>query len=227
MSGPMSCAELRDLAPEVALGIAPGEERARALAHVRGCGECRRLLDGLAETADLLLLLGPRDEPSSGFESAVVEQMVAPPARRRPRALAAIAAAVVGAALAGGAALWITADDRSLASHYRAALEEANGEYFGVVPLRTVSGERTGHLFAYEGSPSWLFFVLEAPLEQGDHTIRIERRDGSRIEIAAGAALDGLLAWGRDVPTSLRDVQSVRILDARGAVVAGASFPHR
>ncbi|HEX2294483.1 MAG TPA: zf-HC2 domain-containing protein, partial [Actinomycetota bacterium] len=64
MSAPLSCAEVRDLAPEVALGIAPGEERARVLAHVRGCGDCRRLLDGLAETADLLLVLAPRDEPS-------------------------------------------------------------------------------------------------------------------------------------------------------------------
>lgn len=225
MSGPLSCAEARDLAPEVALGIAPGEERARVLAHVRGCRDCRRVLDGLAETADVLLLLGPRDEPSSGFESAVLARMHPGPGRTRPRLLAVIAVALLAAALAGGAVFWITADDRSLASRYRAALAEANGEYFGVVPLRTASGERAGHLFAYEGSPSWLVFVLDTPLERGDHTIRIEKRDGSRIELEAGDAGEDRLAWGRDVPVALHDVRGVRVLDARNAVVVAATFP--
>ncbi|HEX2296411.1 MAG TPA: zf-HC2 domain-containing protein, partial [Actinomycetota bacterium] len=208
-----------------ALGIAPGEERARVLAHVRGCGDCRRLLDGLAETADLLLVLAPRDEPSSGFESAALARMTSRHRRARSRLLVASAAALVGAALAAGAVLFVTADDRSLASRYRAALAEANGKYFGVVPLRTTSGERAGHLFAYEGEPSWLVFVFDAPPDGDEHTIRIETRGGSHVELAAGNTSEDLLAWGRDIPTSLREISAVQVLDARKAVVATAVFP--
>ena len=32
----MDCAELREVAPEVALGLLTGEERAAALAHLQG-----------------------------------------------------------------------------------------------------------------------------------------------------------------------------------------------
>jgi hypothetical protein len=216
---------VRDLAPEVALGIASGEERARVLVHVGSCGDCRRLLDGLAVTADALLLLAPRDEPSRGFESAALTRMTPGRSRTRSRLAVAIVAAIVGAALAGGAVFWITANDRSLAAHYRAALAEANGQYFGVVPLRTASGERAGHLFAYEGSPSWLFFVLDAPLDRGRHTIRIDTRSGPGIDLAAGGPQEDRVAWGRDIPISLHDVQAVRILDARNAVVVAATFP--
>lgn len=220
-----SCEEVRALAAEVALGIASGEERAGVLAHVRGCGDCRRLLEELAETADALLLLAPQREPSNGFESAALARMVARRRSSRRRVALGVAAAALAAAVGGGAVLWITADDRTLASHYRAALAEANGEYFGVVPLLTADAEAVGHLFAYEGSPSWIFFVFDDPLAAGEYTVRIETRAGDRIELEAGELQEGILTWGRDVPLSLSLVEAVRLVDERDAVVAEAIFP--
>ena len=71
----MSCDEVRDLAPEIALGTIDGEERAEALRHLATCAECRRLVDQLSEVADELLMLAPVEEPSLGFESRVVEAL--------------------------------------------------------------------------------------------------------------------------------------------------------
>lgn len=221
MTRPSSCEEARALAPEVALGIATGQERASVLAHVRECGDCRRLLEALADTADGLLLLAPRQEPSGGFESAALAGIAGRRRSSRRRVARAIAAAVVLLALGGGAVLWITADDRTVASRYRAALAEANGEYFGVVPLRAPGGAEAGHLFVYEGSPSWIFFVLDEPLA-GELTVRIDRRDGDPIDLDAGGLQD---AWGRAIPVSLRRVDAVRVVDASGDVVVEAEFP--
>ena len=35
------CERLNEIAPELALGIAAGEDRARALDHLAGCANCR------------------------------------------------------------------------------------------------------------------------------------------------------------------------------------------
>ena len=60
---PVTCAEVAELAAELALGTLPGDQRAAVLAHLDGCGECRRLVKELADTADILL-----DYPASRAE---------------------------------------------------------------------------------------------------------------------------------------------------------------
>jgi hypothetical protein len=224
---PAACEEIRNLVPEVALGIAPGEERARVLAHIRTCADCRRLLEGLAETADGLLLLAPSHEPPSGFESKVLTGMndIAPVHRSR-RYLGA-AAVVAAAAIAAGGVLWSTADERSVAAHYREALEVANGEYFGVVELMSGDGDRVGHLFAYQGSPSWVFLVFTDPLPSGDYQAEIEQRSGELTAIGSLEVSAGKVTWGSDLPVELRAVHAVRILDDRGIVAVEGAFRDR
>jgi hypothetical protein len=71
----VACAEFADLAPELALGILSGNERATALGHLASCAPCRDQLDDLARVADNLLLLGPAREPPIGFESRVLARL--------------------------------------------------------------------------------------------------------------------------------------------------------
>jgi anti-sigma factor RsiW len=72
---PLSCSEFAALAPELALDLLSGDERAAALAHLAGCRACQTNLDELARTADDLLLLAPRGEPPAGFESRVLARL--------------------------------------------------------------------------------------------------------------------------------------------------------
>src|SRR5690606_34746160 len=63
---PTTCAEVRELAPDIALGLLTGEERAAALAHLERCGACRAEVVGLAGAADEVLLLAPGATPPPG-----------------------------------------------------------------------------------------------------------------------------------------------------------------
>ena len=73
----LSCAEFAALAPELALDLLSGDERAAALVHLGGCRACRTNLDELARTADALLLVAPKAEPPAGFESRVLARLAA------------------------------------------------------------------------------------------------------------------------------------------------------
>src|ERR671915_792893 len=98
MRDDLSCDEVRGLAPELALGIAAGEERARALRHLAACSECRRHLDDLSAVADDLLLLAPAHEPPVALESRVADRISGESRRPRwRRALPAAIAAVLAA----------------------------------------------------------------------------------------------------------------------------------
>ena len=112
----LTCAQLEDLAAELALGTVSGAERAVALDHLAGCAACRDLVDQLARVADNLLLLAPVAEPPPGFESKVLSQLgvaPAPAARVRPlrrRVLVGVAAAALVAGLSGVGAAWLAED---------------------------------------------------------------------------------------------------------------------
>src|ERR1044072_6357916 len=93
------CAEVRELIPELAMGVASGDDRARALKHLAGCAACRRELEDVTATVDELLLLAPEHEPPLGFDARVLSAMRPAAARRRPRILLAVAAAAAVAVL--------------------------------------------------------------------------------------------------------------------------------
>ena len=80
----IDCAQLADAAPELALGILPGDERAAALAHLDQCPTCQQQIGSLVGLTDQLLLLTPTAEPPAGFEQRVLESLADPPSDVRP-----------------------------------------------------------------------------------------------------------------------------------------------
>jgi hypothetical protein len=71
----MTCAELADVAAELALGVLTGRERAAAIAHLDKCDECREYVRQLMATGEQLLELLPTAEPPAGFETRVLERI--------------------------------------------------------------------------------------------------------------------------------------------------------
>jgi anti-sigma factor RsiW len=69
------CARLRELAPELALGVLTGEERAEARKHLATCPDCREYVLELTSVGDGLLALVPGAEPSLGFEDRVLSRL--------------------------------------------------------------------------------------------------------------------------------------------------------
>ncbi len=204
------CMEVRLLLPELALSTLGGEERARALQHLSQCVDCRAEAHSLAEVADELLLIAPRVEPPVGFESRVVERVAAtssPPARRIPIA----AAALLVAAFVGAAVVYVAgARDREVADNYRRTLAVADGQYFSARSLRDDEGATTGHVFGYQGSPSWIFCVIRGA--DGVYDVRLATRD-RRVWIAGQMRVrGGEGSWGQALDVDLHDLARITLI---------------
>jgi hypothetical protein len=229
----MRCEEIRELAPEIALGIADGRERAEALRHASSCRDCRRLVGELSQVADELLVLAPAQEPPAGFESRVVEAMglqATPPRRRRPRWLSLrwlaprLGPALATAAVTAAALIAVYSDDHQTAERYRGVLDEANGQYFQAERLADESGARAGVAFGYEGSPSWLFVTVDPRHRDAVTSGELVTRTGRTIPLPS-LELDARGSWGGAIPVKLYNVASIRLLGERPGEVLEASFP--
>ena len=137
--------KLADAAPELALGILPGDERAAALAHLDECPGCRQQVSSLAGVTDQLLLLTPTAEPQAGFEQRVLASLGTSPNRvRAPRvkwpAVRVTAAALVLAACIALAVLVISKGSSEPSS-------------LTTEPMRTASGAVVGKVFVHREPP--------------------------------------------------------------------------
>jgi hypothetical protein len=215
--GPSSadCLKTRATLPELALGIADGEQRALALEHIARCSDCRRELERLSSIADDLLALAPQHEPPPGFENRVLDRLAAPHQRRRParwrlRRLA-FAAAVPAVAAATALAMSVSySSDRRLASQYRAALQGANGKYFQSAHLNTPTGQPAGIVFAYQGLPSWLFYVVGSRYGTGLYKEQIVTRSGRTLTLPPFRFSDK--TWGIATPVPVRDIARIKLI---------------
>lgn len=218
MSNETECRLVAELAPELALGITGGEERARSVEHLTECASCRKLLNELSGLADDLLLLAPPREPPIGFETRVLERIHAPqtpqPTRRRPLLAAAVAASLLLMVATAAAILRLTSADRELASSYRRTLAVANGEYFSAEPLLRHGRETDSHVFGYQGSPSWIFVVISEPALSGQFELRLETEQGRRLSLGAMRVRNGEGSWGRAIPVDYHDVEEITVSQA-------------
>ena len=71
----MTCAQLHDVAAELALGVLTGRERATAIAHLERCRACREEVRQLMAVGGLLPELLPPVEPPAGFETRVLQRL--------------------------------------------------------------------------------------------------------------------------------------------------------
>jgi hypothetical protein len=225
----MSCEETRQLVAELALGIADGADRARALRHLAECADCRRELSELSELADELLLLAPEVEPPVGFESRVLA-LVQPPRRVRPRrwrrGLAMLAPAAVAAALATTIVLGATGDDRRLADHYRDTLATANGSYFEAARLQAPANVPAGVVYGYRGTPSWIYVAVDRPYRAAGYTVELALRSGRRVPLPSFRIDPKTGSAGQAIPVDMYDVSAVLLTGGPRGEVLQAELPH-
>jgi hypothetical protein len=232
MNGEMGCEQVRELAPELAIGIADGQDRDAALRHAVTCPDCRRLVAGLSTVVDDLLLLAPTQEPPPGFAARTVARISPPAARHRwatrpaarhvpagrrwlPR-LAVAASIIAALAVGAGTVYQGTASDRRLADSYRAVLAQGHGSFFAAAPLRGPTGT-AGTLFGYQGSPSWLWATVHLPDATAQRfTVQLITRDGRHLP-AGTAVLGGTHhTWSALIPVNLTNVTQLRFVAASG-----------
>ncbi len=232
---PLRCSQLRDIAPDVALGLLTGEERAAALAHLEGCAACRAEVASLAGVADELLLTGPEATPPEGFDRRVLARLTevraveAPtpsrrgvPAHLRRRArrrrpdgrrlavgttLAAAAAAVVLVA-----AVLANRDDPSATTAERAEMTTGVGEVVGTATVRSGNPATVA-----VDVPGW----EEAVPAGATYWLAVEMEDGSRTMTHIGTDATW---WKVQLEGDADDVATVSVLDGDGWVWCSAEF---
>lgn len=216
------CERVRELAPEVALGIADGEERAWALEHLADCPACRAHVERLSVVADELIHLAPAIEPPPGFDGHVAGGM-APASAREPsrRRWAVPAMAALAAAAAAALAGWVVLDDdRELADSYRDTLAVANGEYFDAASMAVPGGEEVGYVYGYQGRASWVLVVLYDGVEDGSYEVELVTEDGRDLPFRELEIEDGNGSIGAVTPVDYHKLAEVRVLDGMGREVA-------
>src|SRR2546429_1045014 len=173
MSAPM-CGDVRELAPELALGIVGGPERADALQHASECGPCRALIGELAEAADALTLLAPESEPPPGFEERVLAALKAPRRRMRRRAAVMVAAAAAAAAIVSIVGVRVVESVQETNRIVAAASDVRSTRMTGA------NGVDVGNVFVSNGSPSSVVVNVNYGVPSGRYGI--EFRTGSASE---------------------------------------------
>lgn len=218
----MRCEDLRELAPEIALGIADGEQRETAMRHLAGCDDCRHLLEEMSEVNDELLTVAPVAEPPVGFESRVIERLGLSRKPRRRRAvfvMRRLAIPAAAAALTAGALVGYYHDDHVTASQYKDTLAAAGGSDFIAKPILDPAGQRAGTAFGYEGKPSWVMINVDPAYRDQVKSCELLTKDGRHMTLDWSAWHDG--SWGGSIPVDVYDIQSIRLLgDKPGQVLA-------
>jgi hypothetical protein len=218
----LGCADVREKAPELALDVLSGPERAAALEHVSECAACRSLLAEFTEAVDVVPFLAAEAEPPVGFRDRVVQQMTSPPRRSRRRLPAVAAAAAVTVAVVVTAAA-LFAYGRSGTTH-----STATG------PVRPVAGngrstvmigagdEQVGRLFVTNRDPAVVMVSIDYPVPSGTYTVQ-QRGDYGTTRLGEMQVNAGQGTWGGVIATGGHG--SVQLIDPNGAVLCEARVP--
>jgi hypothetical protein len=220
MNGEMGCEQVRELAPELAIGIADGQERDAALRHATTCPDCRRLVSELSLVVDDLLLLAPSHEPPPGFASRAVARMspsaaqISPPAARMSPSAAqrgrsavrcaarnvpagrrwlprlAAAAAVLAALAVGAGAVYQGTSGDRQLADSYRAVLAQGHGSFFAAAPLRAPTGTVGTVFGYQGRPSWLFATVHLP-NPGTQRFGVELMTRDGRQLPAGSALLG------------------------------------
>ncbi len=206
-SNDQHCMPIRELIPELAMGVASGDVRADALEHLTGCAGCRARLREATAVVDELLLLAPAHEPPPGFESRVLGRL-GHGRRRRRTVLLAAAAAVLAAVAGAGVTRWVDDNDR----------QPVGGGSLRAAELTTDTGSEAGQVFAYLGHPSWLFVTVDG-IRSGDYRVQAIDAEGRATDIGYCWVREGKGSWGASVDVSLDTVDRIELAHPDGSIV--------
>lgn len=206
----LTCAEAEELAAELALGTLPGDQRSSLLSHIDGCGDCRKLVKELSDTADALLLTAPEIDPPAGFAKRVTAGLQ-PPRRRRWRSVAAAVAVALVVGLVAG--------------YVPGHLGAGSAARVSVASFVPMGGEAlAGRVWARSDNPGWVFMTVHDDGSGESYTCELVLRNGQHVWIGSFQMQGGQGSWGHSVAVTVDQVRSVQLSDAQGKLAATATL---
>ena len=216
----IDCAQLADAAPELALGVLSGRERAEALEHLDGCSSCQQLVTSLSGVTDeLLRSFAPSVEPSEGFDGRVLRAMGLPAhaGRHRPKRRGLVASLAVAACVALLVGLLVAIAPSAKPALASAKMQTANGQVVGWVFLD--DRQPTGvHLTL----PGWADQIQRYGQAATTYSLRLTARTGA--DRVLPVTLDSDAAWNATLDIDPDAIKTVALIDASGHVWCHADF---
>jgi anti-sigma factor RsiW len=209
------CAAARELAPDLALGLLDGAERAQVLTHIHDCPSCQALVSELSGVADLLGALGPEAEPPPDFAARVLDATRWRARRVRRRWIATIAA-VAAAAVIGAVAL-VRVIDADRVQPAASAPELLSST------MRGAGGVRVGRAVSSTGSPASLAVTVDYAVPDGRYELAIHPPGASSAPVTTMTIADGHGEWNGRVGRVETGTQ-IELVDADGVVVCRATL---
>jgi anti-sigma factor RsiW len=207
------CASVREVSPDLALGLLDGEARAEALEHVHRCPSCQAMVGELSEIADLLLELAPEADPPAGFERRVLGG-TRRDRRARRRWIATVAAVAAAAVIGAIAVVRIVDAGRTPGEAATAALQTA--------PMRDANGLRVGRVVTTPDTPARAVVTVDYAIPDGDYELVVRTGSGSSDTVGAMTVRDGHGAWRGAIESA--DRATLAMVDGQGTVVCHAAF---
>jgi len=215
MTSAYTCAETRTLAPELALEVLGGAERAEALEHLGSCAGCRNYLAELTEVVDALPVLVAEADPPAGFEARALQKLGVAEPRWRRRFSRTVVALIAAMAVAAAASIASVAGVRiAEGGATRPARDVAEAA------LVDRQGAPVGTVVVPSGSRRVVFVAVDGSLPRGAYTLEGRNGNGGwsridRFDVAKSAAY-----VAAPVPDSSWPLTAVRVVDPSGSTVA-------
>jgi anti-sigma-K factor RskA len=239
----MTCERMRELAPELALGVLSGRERAQAQEHLDQCPACREEVSAFAEVGDRLLAIVPSVEPPVGFEDRVLARLdlagdrgarssrvsrssratrgplgSRPTARDRRRWLPIAVAAV--AALVFGVGGWAIGNMNRPTQVASAPVDDN----IRSAVLWAGNHQEVGQVVTYQGTQPWLYLTVDTGKTTTTVSCELQRADGTNLLMGRFTLVDGKGAWGGALPADPSLFRGANLLSPDGTVLAAATF---
>jgi hypothetical protein len=217
----LTCAQVRELAPELALGVLGGAERGEAIAHVNGCARCQAYVLELTEAADALPLLASEVEPPAGFESRVLSAMQAGPRRHRRRWLGLVAAVAAAVAILSVTAVRVIESGNT---NTGAATAAAAVRAPVAVAMRGGAGDVAAG-WAYVSNRHGVAVTVDYGMAPGAYEIQVRPVNAAPVMIGMMAVDANRGSWtGRSAP-ALTSGSRIALVDMLGHEVCHGTVP--
>jgi len=219
----LTCAEVRELAPELALGILGGAERADVVLHVNGCARCQASVIELTEAADAIPQLVPEAEPPVGFEARVLRRLGAGRRRTRRRWVASMAAVAAAVAIFSITVVRIVESDDAASSPVagRAPISKP-------VPVKVAMETTVGSLpagWAFVSGGRGVAVTVDYGVASGGYEVQVKSPDGRAETLGTMTIDDNRGSWTGRSARPITDGATIALVDAAGTAVCHGTVP--
>ena len=218
----LSCAEVRELAPELALGILGGAERAEVVLHVNGCARCQAYVAELTEAADAIPQLAPEAEPPPGFEARVMHRLGERERRTRRRWIAA-AAAVAASAIIVSITVVRVIESNDTSTVAAPPTSRVPTEPVKVAMEAGVLGLPAG--WAFVNDHHGVAVSVDYGIASGRYAVEVTPKQGAPAAIGTMDVTDGRGSWTGHSDHALRAGSRIALVDTGGNEVCHGTVP--